>query len=376
MDFYTLRQAINENVAARVETGTHEFFGGITESFNEFNLMMSESALEIDTDVRMGNEVMIEAVSMGVSAADFELINESIGGTVVAKVKAFFRSVVEYIKGLISKLKTYVAGLSKSTNTWHSKMKADVEKAGRDRSITADFTWEAYKWDHSKMDGLYTLAEKVADIKAEGFSLDGVDAYIKDATSDYEVSVKLHNSTGGRAGAGTINPAKGETKYVDGALKTYKAAIGSALGVRGDVDGYKSTLAETVKGKSMSSQKGIDSKYSNMLDFIDKCTDKIDKITELYEKSKTRFENAISALDAVEAAADVEMVSGLAEDNKKALLAAKEVFTNTTTFAKRMTSYGQSVFNGICALQVSLTKECAMSYMKVLSKLAMAKPKK
>lgn len=387
MNFGQLRQVINESVGGRVQTDVHEFFGPITESFGEFNIMLHEASLGIDTDSRMGNEILIEAVATGQGEEALAVINESVVSTVIDKVKAFFRKIVEYIKGIIAKIKVYISGMTTHTNKWYGKMKKPVEEAAKNREITKGFEWEGYEWDHSKIDAILDKANAVADVKFTAkdagvlldadFSIDTVDVDIKGLSGKYNTSVtKLNSKTkyGSYGSAGSDTSAS--NRSLEKAMDSYKDGIKSALGISGDLDKFKDTLATEARGsKEVKNLKGIDSKYTKMLEFIDKCSDKLSDISDSYDAVKTKYEKALSALEG-DVFKDFDKVDGIDSDNSKRLDEVTSLLSSTLTKIKAAATYGQSKYNDLCSLQLSLTKECAQSYMKVLSRLATAKPAK
>lgn len=388
MNFGTLRAAINESVGSRVNTDVHEFFGPITESFAEFNIMLHESAFEIDTDMRMGNEILIEAVGSGQGEDALVLINESVVSTVIDKIKAFFRKIVEYIKGIISKIKLYVKGLTNQTNKFYSAMKKPVEEAAKNKDITKNFTWEGYEYDLSKMDGILARANAVAGVefvaKDSGilldttFSVDNVDNCVKSLSGKYNNAVSKLNdkNKSGMAVVSAGNDSSASSRSLEKAMESYKDGIKSALGVSGDLDKFKDTIAAEVRGsKEPKSMKGIDSKYTKMLEFIDKCSDKLSDVSDSYDAVKAKYEKALSALEG-DIFKDFEKVDGIDPDNSKKLDELTSLLNATLTKVKAAATYGQSKYNDLCSLQLSLTKECAYSYMKVLRRLASAKPSK
>jgi len=392
MNFNILRKTINEAATCKVETGIHEFFGGITESCNEFNLMMNESCGELDCDIRVGNEILVEAATSGATETQCRVINESIFGNVIDKIKEFFKKIVEYIKGIINKIKLYAAGLSTNTDKWYNKMKEAVKTAATNKDITKSFEWEGYNWNEAEITGIKDLAEKVADIKASfgimavGVSekskigISDVDSHMKETIAAYEKAVKEFNTTTKTESGAVAAMSKNKdalNKEIEKAVADYKDAVKAAIGLTGNMDGYKGAITDKVHGsKTVRPLKGIDGKYSGMLTYIEKCSDTLSDVADAYEKTKDVYQKALDYLESESSAADFTEVDNIDKDNREALDAAKEVFSKVISTTKTVITYGQGIYNGLCSLQLSLTKDCAQSYMKVLTKLALAKPSK
>ncbi len=392
MNFFKLREVMNEAVTVNVNCDTHEFFGGISESFCEFNLMMNESSLAIDTDIRMGNEILIEAVMSGSGQETLSLINESVFGSVIDKIKAFFRKIVEYIKGIINKIKLFINGMGTKTTSWHGKMKKAVEDAARNKDITRNFEWMGYDWNHGEIDNIKTKADAVAAIyieveeggKKRKISIIDCKDYIVEGTQEMNHLIDLLNTTTAIDDSDSKNEALLEDDNggfdtdaeMKKKLESYKDDVKAKLEISGDRDKYKEAISNLCRGgKETKPLKGIDSKYSKMLSFIADCTDNLGKIRDSYDTLKKKYENILSFLE-TEHHKDFDFVKDVPEKNRKVLNLLTSAYSKYITLVKDVVTYGQGVYNNLCALQLSLTQECAREYMKVLTKLAMSKPSK
>lgn len=387
MNFYGLRVAINESVSTRIDCDTHEFFGGISESFNEFNSMISESTLAIDTDVRVGNEILVEAVTMGASEEHCDLINEGVVKNVIARIKQFFRNILEYIKGIINKIKTYAQGMTKNTDKWYKQMKEAVETAAKNRDITKGFEWEGFEWNDSEAEGILDKAKAVAGkfisvghvSQEKTVSIDTIDKYLKDITGSFKDSVKELNVKGEVGNVSSDNAdeyEKTSSEKTKKALENYKESVKKAMGISGKVDNYKEEISAKVRGsKAAKSLKGIDSKYSKMLQYIKESSDKLSSVSDAYDDIKDKYEKALSAIED-SGLEDVEYVDGIGDKERKILETNRAVFTENLNSVKSAIGYGQGVYNSLCSLQLSLVQERSREYMRTLNRLANAKPKK
>ncbi len=386
MNFFKLREVMNESTSLAVNCDTHEFFGGISESFCEFNLMMNESCLAIDTDVRMGNEILIEAVMNCSGENTLSLINEGVFGSVIDKIKAFFRKIIEYIKGIINKIKLFINGMSRKTNIWHGKMKKAVEDAARNKDITRNFEWMGYDWNHGEIDNIKTKADDAATVayvvKGSGrftlnASVEDIDKAVNTLGAFHRgVYEKINNASDDNTYSSFDTKESDYKVRTEKALETYKDDVKAKLGITGDATKYKEAISNLCRGgKEAKPLKGIDSKYSKMLSFIADCTDSLGKIRDSYDTLQKKYENGLSTLEGP-VFKDIETAKDITDDHRKRLNAATSHLSDILTQFKAAITYGQGVYNDLCSLQLSLTKECALEYMKVLTKLAMAKPSK
>ncbi len=160
--------------------------------FDNFNLMMSESCLDIETCNRQGNEILLEAVVNGCSDEVLGIINEGVVGTVIEKIRTLIKAIYNFIKGLIDKMNLFADSMTNNINKWLKKVAPTALEKSKEAKYISKLSTEGYYYDEVYLsDGLYGILERVMDYSVGAITIEfNQDGSTKEVKEEIKASPK------------------------------------------------------------------------------------------------------------------------------------------------------------------------------------------
>jgi len=107
--------------------------------------IMCEAA-EFKETVVVCEDMLMESVATG--SSNFDALNENVFNTIIEKVKKFFKKIVEFVKGIIVKLKAFFYKMTNNTEKWIDLMEDKITDAVN-RSGSDKFKYSMYEYDEN-----------------------------------------------------------------------------------------------------------------------------------------------------------------------------------------------------------------------------------
>lgn len=350
----------------------YDFTGTFHEAVAEFGHFAMNESLEMNSYVAEADEIIAEAYLNGSYKVD--ILVENVFNDVIEQAKKIWKKLIEWVKGLIAKLETYILQFTGQTNKWAEKMSSRIKNAS-----VSDFKYEYHRWSIETIDKLCDKAiiDRYENSDSSNLSIAPASDQLMKLKNDI-TSIKSTDNWTDKYNQLKQDSVKEELK------KAMISAYSSYLNVPNkgvSEKEFKSAIDKKVTGGEKVTQ-SVDSGSANrMLEFVKGAKDRMTDTKEIYKDLKKDLDTDLDSFDdikrCIEDIDDSHVNSDVSEDDVKNDKVSDDKKKNTQAFK----SYFTSVINcitSVCTTEKRFVSDlgnmankyirsCAFEYMTVLT---------
>ena len=158
--------------------------------FDHATHAMNETYLDMLTMDRMGQELLLES-TISASEISRAIINEGVIGALIDSARKLFKTIIDFIKGLIAKINLFADSMRKNINTWMKKVAPTALARSKEIKYVKNLEHEGYNWDEAYIGA--ELMGKLKNImairvKKKSYKISGDDVTVIEESTDSSIT--------------------------------------------------------------------------------------------------------------------------------------------------------------------------------------------